>query len=198
MKKLITKDTITEVNAMLTDDSAVFERFEMTPGTRFCIGNITLTQDATGWIIILPEFIPKGYLTQWKQDAGGYLNRDLKKHNYENLFVLEANGKSVLLRKISEEELPTVKEAGLAHVSIGDYNYMIIRIIRKGETFGNTIIGFFDDDEGAFDYLQRGNYSEYDEIDSDLEDSEGPIGSLALLDEYDDDTMADDSETDDY
>ena len=129
MKKLVNKELIAEVNAMLKSQDARIDSYSTECNFAIRLGNIVIRKVNTGSVIELDPNVTKEMFALWKRDVGKFVSRDLQKKRYDTLFELHAAGRRVLLRKITQDELPFMRDEGFAHVYIGDYHYTIIRSI---------------------------------------------------------------------
>lgn len=135
MKKLVNKELIAEVNTMLKNQDARINSYSTENNFAIRLGNIVIRKVNTGSLIELDPNVTKDMFAIWKRDIGKFISRDLKKKRYDTLFELHAEGKKVLLRKITQEELPSMQDEGFAHIYIGDYYYTIIRMIPESGTY---------------------------------------------------------------
>lgn len=181
MKKLVNKEFISEVNAMLKSQDARIDSYSTECNFAIRLGNIVIRKISTGSLVELDSNVTKDLFSVWKRDVGKFILRDLKKKKYDTLFELHACGKRVLLRRITQDELPFMRDEGFAHVYMGNYHYTIIRMIPKDGSYLDA-----DDNTETDD----GMYSKYSNI-MEFDDSH-PITAeekiqqgMALFDEYD-------------
>ena len=179
MKKLVSKETIAEVNAMLKQSDVIFEPCDISGGFCVRLGNIVIRKVGTSSIIELDPSVKKDLFGLWKKDVGKYLSRDLSHGVYSNLFELMGSGKKVLLRKAPQNELAEIRAEGFDHLYIGDYHYTIIRVIPINGKYSDP-----DENTEEEDYTQYSYISEYDSNDKVTEEEEIQQG-MALFTEDD-------------
>lgn len=155
MKKLVNKELIAEVNAMLKSQDARIDPYSTECNFAIRLGNIVIRKVNTGSVIELDPNVTKEMFALWKRDVGKFVSRDLRKKRYDTLFELHAAGRRVLLRKITQDELPFMRDEGFAHVYIGDYHYTIIRSIPENGSY-------LDADENT--EVDNSMYSQYSSI----------------------------------
>lgn len=181
MKKLVNKELIAEVNAMLKSQDARLDSYSTECNFAIRLGNVVIRKVSTGSIVELDPNVTKELFALWKKDVGKFVSRDLQKKRYNTLFELHSGGKRVLLRKITQDELPFMRDEGFAHVYIGDYHYTIIRMIPESGSY-------LDADENAevddTTYSQYSNIMEFDNSQPVTEEEEMQQG-VALFDESD-------------
>ncbi len=131
MKKIISKEIIADVqqtyNALATKNQASCEEYKFKNVEYFLIGYVTVVKHGTSSMLDLKPEANKAYMTEWRKDVGAVLARDFRKNSAQGkYFEFKGYDTRTLLRRISDDELPEFKEHGLAHVKLGDYNYMIV------------------------------------------------------------------------
>ena len=179
MKKLVTKETIADVNAMLKQSDVIFEPCDVSGDFCVRLGNIVVRKVGTSSIIELDPSVKKEMFGLWKKDVGKYLSRDLSHGIYSNLYELHNSEKKVLLRKIQQNELSDARAEGFDHVYIGDYHYVIIRVVPINGRYSDP-----DENTEEEDYTQYSYISEYDSNDKVTEEEEVQQG-MALFTEDD-------------
>lgn len=179
MKKLVTKETIAEVNAMLKQSDVIFEPCDVSGDFCVRLGNIVVRKVGTGSIIELDPSVKKEMFGMWKKDVGKYLSKDLSHGIYSNLYELTTFEKKVLLRKLQQNELSDARSEGFDHVYIGDYHYVIIRVIPVNGKYSDP-----DENTEEEDCTQYSYISEYDTNDKVTEEEEIQQG-MALFTEDD-------------
>lgn len=181
MKKLVNKELIAEVNAMLKSQDARIDSYSTECNFAIRLGNIVIRKVNTGSVIELDPNVTKEMFALWKRDVGKFVSRDLQKKRYDTLFELHAAGRRVLLRKITQDELPFMRDEGFAHVYIGDYHYTIIRSIPETGSYLDA-----DENTEADDsmYSQYSNIMEFDNSQPVTAEEEMQQG-MALFDESD-------------
>lgn len=181
MKKLVNKELIAEVNAMLKSQDARIDSYSTECNFAIRLGNIVIRKVSTGSVIELDPNVTKEMFALWKRDVGKFVSRDLQKKRYDTLFELHAAGKRVLLRKITQDELPFMRDEGFAHVYIGDYHYTIIRSIPENGSYLDADENTEVDDST---YSQYSNIMEFDNSQPVTAEEEMQQG-MALFDESD-------------
>lgn len=181
MKKLVNKELIAEVNAMLKSQDVRIDSYSTECNFAIRLGNIVIRKVNTGSVIELDPNVTKEMFALWKRDVGKFVSRDLQKKRYDTLFELHAAGRRVLLRKITQDELPFMRDEGFAHVYIGDYHYTIIRSIPETGSYLDA-----DENTEADDsmYSQYSNIMEFDNSQPVTAEEEMQQG-MALFDESD-------------
>lgn len=178
MKKLISREIISEVNDMLNTNNSSFGQCKIEPGFAVRLGNVVVHKCGESSYIELDSNVEKETFAQWKKDVGKYLSRDLSHGNYSNLYELVANGKRVLLHKLSHKELPDAQLEGFNHVYIGDYHYTIIRLIPSDGRYTDSD----ENTEVLDDYSQYSCISEYDTKDKATDDEISQQGIALFTD----------------
>lgn len=181
MKKLVNKELIAEVNAMLKNQDARIESYSTECNFAIRLGNVVIRKVSAGSIIELDPNVTKELFALWKRDVGKFISRDLRKKKYDTLFELRSGGKRVLLRKITQDELPFMRDEGFAHVYIGDYHYTIIRMIPDTGSYLDADENTEVDDSM---YSQYSNIMEFDNSQPVTAEEEMQQG-VALFDESD-------------
>lgn len=181
MKKLVNKELIAEVNAMLKSQDARIDSYPTECNFAIRLGNIVIRKVNTGSVIELDPNVTKEMFALWKRDVGKFVSRDLRKKRYDTLFELHAAGRRVLLRKITQDELPFMRDEGFAHVYIGDYHYTIIRLIPENGSYLDADENTEVDDSM---YSQYSNIMEFDNSQPVTAEEEMQQG-MALFDESD-------------
>lgn len=181
MKKLVNKELIAEVNAMLKSQDARIDSYSTECNFAIRLGNIVIRKVSTGSVIELDPNVTKEMFALWKRDVGKFVSRDLQKKRYDTLFELHAAGRRVLLRKITQDELPFMRDEGFAHVYIGDYHYTIIRSIPETGSYLDADENTEVDDST---YSQYSNIMEFDNSQPVTAEEEMQQG-MALFDESD-------------
>lgn len=160
MKKLITKEVVAEVNEMLKQSEIIFKPCDIFPGFCVRLGNVVIRKVGNSSIIELDPSVKKEAFDLWKKDVGKYLSKDLYHGIYTNLFELCTPDKKVLLRKVSQEELPEVRSEGYNHVYIGDYYYTILKIISADGSYldiDKTVENIDNEDFSQYSYISNFN-----------------------------------------
>lgn len=178
MKKLVSKELVSEVNAMLKSADAVFDSCEIGCNFAVRLGNVVVRKAYGTSVIELDPVVNKELFAQWKRDVGRYLSRDLSHGVYGNLYELKADGKKALLRKIPMQELPDAKVEGFDHVYIGDYHYTIIRVIPLNGKYTDP-----DENTDMEDHTQYSYISEFDSNDSVTEEESAQQGMPLFTDD---------------
>lgn len=181
MKKLVNKELIAEVNTMLKSQDARIDPYSTECNFAIRLGNIVIRKVNTGSVIELDPNVTKEMFALWKRDVGKFVSRDLQKKRYDTLFELHAAGRRVLLRKITQDELPFMRDEGFAHVYIGDYHYTIIRSIPENGSYLDADENTEVDDSM---YSQYSNIMEFDNSQPVTAEEEMQQG-MALFDESD-------------
>lgn len=181
MKKLVNKELIAEVNAMLKSQDARIDPYSTECNFAIRLGNIVIHKVNTGSVIELDPNVTKEMFALWKRDVGKFVSRDLRKKRYDTLFELHAAGRRVLLRKITQDELPFMRDEGFAHVYIGDYHYTIIRSIPENGSYLDADENTEVDDSM---YSQYSSIMEFDNSQPVTAEEEMQQG-MALFDESD-------------
>lgn len=107
---------------------------------KFCVGNVIMIKSKDGrYSLNLPEEFNKEHLMIWKSDVGGVLLNELKQ---TDKFLFEHIGKEfrVLLKRIREGELESLTQRKLVHITIGDYDYVIIKVVKLPEYMYSNIV----------------------------------------------------------
>ena len=180
MKKLITKETVAEVNDMLKQPEVRFEPCEIFNGFCVRLGNVVIRKVGNSSIIELDPSVRKETFDLWKKDVGKYLSKDLYHGVYSNLFELITSNKKALLRKIPQNELPDIRLEGFDHVYIGDYHYTIIRVISSESNYSDFDRNNENTDED--DYTQFSSISVYNKNDRVTEEEEMQQGIVLFSD----------------
>ena len=181
MKKLVNKELIAEVNTMLKSQDARIDSYPTECNFAIRLGNIVIRKVNAGSVIELDPNVTKEMFALWKRDVGKFVSRDLQKKRYDTLFELHAAGRRVLLRKITQDELPFMRDEGFAHVYIGDYHYTIIRLIPENGSYLDADENTEVDDSM---YSQYSNIMEFDNSQPVTAEEEMQQG-MALFDESD-------------
>ncbi len=179
MKKLISKETIAEVNNMIKSPDATFDACDIYGDFKVRLGNVVVHKAGSSSVIELDTGVNKEMFAQWKRDVGRFLSRDLSHGIYNNLFELKADGKRALLRKIQQKELPDMRAEGFDHVYIGDYHYTIIRVIPNTGRYSDP-----DENTDSDDCTQYSYISEFDKNDAATEEEQAQQG-MQLFNEDD-------------
>ena len=74
-------------------------------------------------------------MQDWKKDIGDVFVKDCKHNNLDSYFKFAGNGFEVLLKRISENEYEDLEKRGFIHVKLGDFYYMIVKVIPANETY---------------------------------------------------------------
>lgn len=180
MKKLVNKELISEVNTMLKSQDARIESYSAEYNFAIRLGNIVIRKVSTGSVIELDPNVTKEMFALWKRDVGKFVSRDLRKKRYDTLFELHAAGRRVLLRKITQDELPFMRDEGFAHVYIGNYHYTIIKSIPENGSYLDADENTEVDDSV---YSQYHNIMEFDNSQPVTAEEEMQQG-MALFDDF--------------
>lgn len=175
MKKLVTKETIAEVNEMLKHPNVSFDSCEIGADFKVRLGNVVIRKTGPTSVIELDPLVRKETFAQWKRDVGRYLSRDLSHGVYVNLYELKTPEKKALLRKVPENELPDMRAEGFDHVYIGDYHYTIIKVVPLSARYDES-----DDNTESEDFTQYSYISEFDKSDG-MTEEEGMQQGMPLF-----------------
>ena len=174
---LISKELIAKVanDSILT--STQINPYTFPSYTNICIGAVRIIRGNDTYLH-LSENVTKQYMNAWYKDVGKILSTDLRKKRDELYFEMVTDTYRVLLRKITEKELPEMTERGFNHVLIGDFYYTIIKEIPLDGSYSvdNGIVG----KELLVDPMSS-NITEEEEDEVVEEDEEKSVESLSLF-----------------
>ena len=141
MKKIISK----EINSLVQTayETAAGKSFSdcsfgpMTIQSGFClgIGRIQIVNGGVKTYLILAPELKKDYMQDWKKDVGDIFAKDCKKSNLSEYYKFETSSFTALLRKVSEEEYDTFKEAGHSFIKLGDFYYIVMKYMTPNQRF---------------------------------------------------------------
>ena len=179
MKNLITKDIVSEVNAMNNSDDACFSEFEIPEHFKIRLGNVVVRRMGDTSSLEIDDCVNKDLFAHWRKDVGHLLSYDLKHRKYDGYYELRANGKKALLRKIEYKDLVDLKEHGYNHVYIGDFWYTILRVVPVSGNYADADAAA-ETDTGFYDYSC---ISEFDVKDTNVRVYDEDSESIALFDD---------------
>ena len=178
MNNLISKELIAKVTNDSKLASTQINPYTFPEYTDICIGVIHIIRGGDNTHIHLSENVSKQYMNAWSKDVGKVLSKDLRKKKDDLYFEMVTDTYRVLLRKITEKELPEMTERGFNHVLIGDFYYTIIKEIPLDGSYSvdNGIVG----KELLVDPMSS-NITEEEEDEVVEEDEEKSVESLSLF-----------------
>ena len=141
MKKIISKETISFVQNLYNEALAKSEKSSIcvpaniANGSTVGIGRVRVTNGGKESYLYVANDIGKGYMKEWKKDVGGVYIADCKKNNLSCYYKFKFNGTEVLLRRISDEELKEFGEKNLDHIKLGDFYYMITKVVLPDSSY---------------------------------------------------------------
>lgn len=141
MKKIISKETIAFVQGMYREAVAKSNKAtlcvpaDIHNGFSIGIGKVRVSNVGKDSYLYVSNDIGKEYMKEWKKDVGGVYASDCKKNNLSCYYKFSYNGTDVLLRRISDEEIDDFESKGFVHVKLGDFNYMIVKVVLPEHSF---------------------------------------------------------------
>ena len=135
MKKIICKETISFVQNLYNDAIAKSNKLSICvpanilTGATIGIGRVRVTNAGKDSYLYVANDIGKEYMKEWKKDVGGVYVADCKHSNLDCYYKFKFNDTEVLLRRISDEELQEFGEKNLDHIKLGDFYYMIVKVV---------------------------------------------------------------------
>lgn len=141
MKKITTKETIAlvqnsyneSVNTAESNSLCVPANLEM--GFSIGIGRVSIRNGGINSYLVLSDDVNKSYMQDWKKDVGSVFIKDCKKENLSAYYKYFGSNFEALLRRISDDEYDEFKDKGFVHLKLGDYYYMILKVIPLGGTY---------------------------------------------------------------
>ena len=181
MKKIITKELIslvqTAYNNALNESDGVEPLCipaEIPTGISIGIGRVRICNGGPNSYLVLADDIGKSYMQDWKKDVGNVFIKDCKKNNLSVYYKFKNfdNGAEALLRRISDEEYDDFKEKGFVHLKLGDFYYMILKVVPRNGSYIDLETG----DEDYFAHVD-----EPVEEEEEYKEEEQEIESLSLF-----------------
>lgn len=135
MKKIISKETVSFVQNLYNEaiakskNKALCVPANIYNGFSVGIGRVRVSNTGKDTYLYVAPDVGKEYMKDWKKDIGGVYTSDCKKNNLSCYFRLEYNNVTVLLRRISDEEYSEFEKNGFVHVELGDFYYMIVKVV---------------------------------------------------------------------
>ncbi len=145
MKKIITKEIISLVQnsyneaAKVASDKPLCVPAELNSGFTIAIGRVKVTNGGKNTYLTLADEVNKSYMQDWKKDIGNVFVKDCKKENLGVYYKYFGVGFEALLKRLSDDELEEFNKLGFSHLKLGDYYYMIVKVIPANDTYS-----FFD------------------------------------------------------
>lgn len=130
VKNTIISDELKDMVINSITKNPVVEPLDMTYHNRFNVGGVSITVLPDGCIMsYLPDDFTSKHSALWKSDVGGVLVRELRKKDVLLYEHVSENFK-VLLKKIREEEREDFKNRKLNHLTIGEFDFCIIKAVK--------------------------------------------------------------------
>lgn len=164
MKKIISKETIAFVQNMYREAVAKSNKAtlcvpaDIHNGFSVGIGKVRVSNVGKDSYLYISNDVGKEYMKEWKKDIGGVYSSDCKKNNLSDYYKFSYNDTDVLLRRISDEELNDFESKGFVHVKLGDFNYMIVKVVLPEHSFVS-----FDSTDEDFSVVDTNTDEEEDE-----------------------------------
>lgn len=140
MKSSITNEMIDIIkNDIATANTAVISQYEFMDCQCMTVGLVTIHKYPGGSYLYLRPEADKRYMKDWKEDVGQILLTDIKKNNLSPYYELVTQKTDpackALLRRISDEEYDDFKAKGQVHLMIGDFYYIIIKLVPANDGY---------------------------------------------------------------
>lgn len=130
MKRLISKDIIEKIKesyiACVESGNLNWKEFEFAPVVYFKIGYVKLAKYGDTNMLFPASDANKEYMQEWKKDIGGIMSRDFRRNAAQGkYFEFIDNTAKVLLRRIADDEIEILTDAGFNDIKIGDFWYTV-------------------------------------------------------------------------
>jgi hypothetical protein len=167
MKSIITNEIVDIIKNDISQHPDVdIKPFEFMSVHPIMIGLIKVYKHPNGAYLYLMNDINKKYYAEWSQDIGQIVYLDFKKNDYSKYYEFTSQGGDVkynaLLRLISDDELSKFDEDGFHHLTIGDNNYMIVKLVPFGEGYNIRERGLHVEDDQISDHNDDSDDEVYD------------------------------------
>ncbi len=173
IKTTIITDDIREMVNCSIKNNPVIEPLDLEQNKRFCVGNVSMAVTSDGRIVsYLPDDFTQEQSKLWRADVGGVLVKELRQKE-PLLFEHKSENFKVLLKKIRESEHGDFKHRKLIHVTVGESEYSIIKVVDVTDTLyiNNTksekyIIEHPEEETESVYYIELDTNNNNDEDDS--------------------------------
>lgn len=136
--KLVSTEMVKMVKHAINGKNFNLVKYDTDRYMTFYVGKAKITkgENEKRPILDLEEGFTKDYGKLWYNDVGKVLSRELHKDD-PLLYVFSTNQFKALMKRIDEEkdDIEWLAERGLIHVTVGDFDYVIIRIVSKDGDF---------------------------------------------------------------
>ena len=137
MKKLISNEINSIVkscyDAFAKVNKAECKHYPLSQGQTIGVGRVKIMIAGKQTYLTLHEDVNKTYMAEWRKDVGTILSKDAKKENYDPYYTFSTDTFTVLMRRVDDSELKDFENYNI--IKLGDYNYVIIKLIKKGHSF---------------------------------------------------------------